>query len=152
VQVFPLAYVGANAVLGDGVLVNTAAVVEHDASLAAGAVVLPNATVSGRVRIGRDAMIGAGATVLPDVSVGPEAVGVDQASNLTVSLQVGFGFGSADMQSTPRMKAGGAIATAFFAGSESGSPCEKGDMPPATTTLSRWTPCTASAAAFTRSR
>jgi sugar O-acyltransferase (sialic acid O-acetyltransferase NeuD family) len=74
VQVFPLAYVGANAVLGDGVLVNTAAVVEHDASVDAGAVVLPNATVSGRAHIGRDATIGAGASVLPDVSIGPRAV------------------------------------------------------------------------------
>ena len=74
VQVFPLAYVGPNAVLGDAVLVNTAALVEHDATLEAGAVVLPNAALSGRVRIGRDATIGAGATVLPDVTVGAEAV------------------------------------------------------------------------------
>jgi acetyltransferase-like isoleucine patch superfamily enzyme len=54
--------------------VNTAAVVEHDASVDAGAVVLPNATVSGRAHIGRDATIGAGASVLPDVSIGPRAV------------------------------------------------------------------------------
>jgi acetyltransferase-like isoleucine patch superfamily enzyme len=54
--------------------VNTGAVVEHDAVLESGAVVLPNATLSGRVHVGRDATIGAGATLLPDVTVGAEAL------------------------------------------------------------------------------
>jgi sugar O-acyltransferase (sialic acid O-acetyltransferase NeuD family) len=74
VQVLPLAHVGANVSLGDGVLVNTGAVVEHDVVLESGAVVLPNATLSGRVHVGRDATIGAGATVLPDVTIGAETV------------------------------------------------------------------------------
>jgi sugar O-acyltransferase (sialic acid O-acetyltransferase NeuD family) len=74
VQVFPLAHVGAGASLGDGVLVNTAASVEHDAVIETGAVILPGARLGGRVRVGRDATVGAGAIVLPDVTIGAEAV------------------------------------------------------------------------------
>jgi UDP-perosamine 4-acetyltransferase len=73
-HMFPLSHVGAGASLGDGVLVNTGAIVEHDVTLACGAVVLPGARVAGRVHVGRDATIGAGAVVLPDVTVGDEAV------------------------------------------------------------------------------
>lgn len=73
VQIFPLAHVGAGASLGDGVLVNTAASVEHDGVVEAGAVLLPGARLGGRVRVGREATIGAGAIVLPDVAIGPGA-------------------------------------------------------------------------------
>lgn len=74
VQVFPLAHIGAGSSLADGVLVNTAAIVEHDVVLESGAVILPNAAISGRVCVGRDATIGAGATVLPDIRIGEGAV------------------------------------------------------------------------------
>jgi len=74
IQLLPHAYMGPNARIGDGVLGNTAAIVEHDVVLESGAVVLPHATVSGRVRVGRDATIGAGAVVLPDVAIGAGAV------------------------------------------------------------------------------
>ena len=74
VQIFPLALVGAGAALADGVLVNTAAVVEHDVQLESGAVVLPGARLGGRVRVERDATVGSGAIVLPDVTIGARAV------------------------------------------------------------------------------
>lgn len=74
VQVFPFALVGAGASLADGVLVNTAAVVEHDGQVEAGAVILPGARLGGRVRVGRDASIGSGAIVLPDVTIGAGAI------------------------------------------------------------------------------
>jgi sugar O-acyltransferase (sialic acid O-acetyltransferase NeuD family) len=74
VHVFPLAHVGADAVLEDGVLVNSGAALDHDVVVETGAVVLPGARLSGRVRICRDATVGAGATLLPDVVVGAGAL------------------------------------------------------------------------------
>jgi sugar O-acyltransferase (sialic acid O-acetyltransferase NeuD family) len=73
VQIFPLAHAGAGASLGDGVLVNTAASVEHDGFIGAGVVILPGARLGGRVRVEREATIGAGAIVLPDVVIGAGA-------------------------------------------------------------------------------
>jgi sugar O-acyltransferase (sialic acid O-acetyltransferase NeuD family) len=73
VQIFPLAHVGAGSQLSDGVLVNTGASVEHDCVVEAGAVLLPGAKLGGRVRVGREATVGAGAIVLPDVTIGAGA-------------------------------------------------------------------------------
>jgi sugar O-acyltransferase (sialic acid O-acetyltransferase NeuD family) len=73
-QIFPLALVGASASIGEGALVNTAAVVEHDGVLEPGAVVLPGAKLGGRVRVCEDATVGAGAVVLPDVEIGAGAL------------------------------------------------------------------------------
>jgi sugar O-acyltransferase (sialic acid O-acetyltransferase NeuD family) len=74
VQVLAFAYIGPDARLCRAVLVNTAAVVEHDVVISDGAVVGPGATLCGRVHIGREATVGAGATVVPDVRVGARAV------------------------------------------------------------------------------
>jgi sugar O-acyltransferase (sialic acid O-acetyltransferase NeuD family) len=73
VQVLVGAYVGPDARLGIGSLVNTHAVVEHDVILDAGAVVAPGAVVAGRARVGQAATVGARATVLPDCAVGAGA-------------------------------------------------------------------------------
>jgi UDP-perosamine 4-acetyltransferase len=73
-QILALSYIGPDARIGRGVLVNTGAIVEHDVAVEDGAVIAPGATLCGRVRIGAEAAVGAGATVLPDVSVGPRAV------------------------------------------------------------------------------
>jgi UDP-N-acetylbacillosamine N-acetyltransferase len=73
VQIFPLAHVGAAATLADGVLVNTAASVEHDCVVDTGAVRRPGARLGGRVRVSRDASVGAGAVVFPDVVIGEGA-------------------------------------------------------------------------------
>jgi acetyltransferase EpsM len=70
VQLFPFSHVGAGAQLCDGVLVNTGASVEHDCVVEDGAVLLPGAKHGGRVRVCREATVGAGAIVLPDVTIG----------------------------------------------------------------------------------
>jgi sugar O-acyltransferase (sialic acid O-acetyltransferase NeuD family) len=73
-QVLARAYVGPDAVIGEGALVNTAAIVEHDVELGRGSVVGPGSVITGRVRIGNEATIGAGATVLPDRRIGARAM------------------------------------------------------------------------------
>jgi UDP-N-acetylbacillosamine N-acetyltransferase len=57
VQIFPLAHVGAEAKLADGVLVNTAASVEHDCVVDTGAVLLPGGRICGRGGVAREAPV-----------------------------------------------------------------------------------------------
>lgn len=93
-QILPGAIVNACARLDENVLVNSAAVVEHDCDLgchvhvatgarlastvhvAAGAHVGAGAVVRQCIRIGEDAVIGAGAVVVKDVPAGTTVVGV----------------------------------------------------------------------------
>jgi UDP-perosamine 4-acetyltransferase len=70
-QVLEHAHVGPGARLGRGVIVNTAAVVEHDAEVGDHAHVAPGARLLGGARVGAGTLIGGGAVVLPFVSVGP---------------------------------------------------------------------------------
>ncbi len=63
VQVFPLAYVGSEARLGFGVIVNTRAVVSHDCSINDYANLSPGATLAGEVQVESGVLIGMGATV-----------------------------------------------------------------------------------------
>ncbi len=67
------AHVGPGARVGRGVIINTAAVVEHDVSVSDGAHIAPGAVVLGGARIGQGALIGAGAVILPGRSIGPDA-------------------------------------------------------------------------------
>ena len=60
--------------VGRGVIVNTAAVVEHHVQLGECAHVAPNSTLCGSVTVGALALVGAGAVVLPDVTVGDRAI------------------------------------------------------------------------------
>lgn len=60
--------------MGDQVIVNTAAVIEHDCILGAGAEIGPHATLCGRVEVGSCAWVGAGAVVLPRVRIGADAI------------------------------------------------------------------------------
>lgn len=68
------AHVGPASRVGDGVIVNTAAVVEHDCSVADLVHLGPRSAALGGVRIGEAAAIGSGATLLPGVAVGAGAV------------------------------------------------------------------------------
>lgn len=63
------AHVGPMARVGECVIVNTGAVVEHECEIGSFTHVSVNATVAGRCRIGCYSMIGAGATVVDGVSV-----------------------------------------------------------------------------------
>ena len=56
--------------VGRHVILNTAAVVEHDCVLADFVHVGPGAILCGRVRVDEGTLVGAGATVLPGVSIG----------------------------------------------------------------------------------
>jgi acetyltransferase EpsM len=73
VQLFPHAYVGSDAVLGFGVIVNTGAVVSHDCRLDDYANVAPGSLLAGAVRVGERTLIGMGVTVNLGVSIGPDA-------------------------------------------------------------------------------
>lgn len=73
-QCLAAAAVNAGARLGDNVIVNTGAVVEHHCELADFVHIGPNATLCGGVRIGAGSLVGAGATVLSGVTVGSHVI------------------------------------------------------------------------------
>ncbi len=64
------AVINADASLGRAVIVNTAAVIEHDVVVGDFAHVSPNATMGGGARLGRSSQLGIGGTMLPRVCVG----------------------------------------------------------------------------------
>ena len=63
-----------DAVLGDNVLVNTGAIVEHNSEIGSHAHIAVGATLASSVRVGEGVHIGAGATVLEGRSIGARAV------------------------------------------------------------------------------
>ncbi|MEM7078502.1 MAG: hypothetical protein AAF513_07735 [Pseudomonadota bacterium] len=67
-----LVYVGMNARIEDGVLVNSRSGIEHDNVLGQCAFLGTGVTLCGHVTIGTRAFIGGGATVKPGVRVGPD--------------------------------------------------------------------------------
>jgi sugar O-acyltransferase (sialic acid O-acetyltransferase NeuD family) len=73
VQVFARAYVGSEAQLGFGAIVNTGAIVSHDCVLENFANISPGALLAGEVRIGAACLVGMGATINLRVRVGDEA-------------------------------------------------------------------------------
>jgi sugar O-acyltransferase (sialic acid O-acetyltransferase NeuD family) len=73
-QICEHSHVGPLARVGDGALINTAAVIEHEAEVGTGSHVAPGAVLLGAAAIGRQVFLGSGARVLPGVSVGDGAV------------------------------------------------------------------------------
>jgi UDP-4-amino-4,6-dideoxy-N-acetyl-beta-L-idosamine acetyltransferase len=69
IQIFEQAYVGPHVSVGDNVVVNTSAVVEHDSTLGDSCFISPGALVLGSARVGKAVFIGAGAVVFPGVSI-----------------------------------------------------------------------------------
>jgi sugar O-acyltransferase (sialic acid O-acetyltransferase NeuD family) len=73
-------FVGPTAVLvtgswvGDDVIVNTAATIDHHGRVMSGAHVAPGAHTGGRVTIGEESLIGIGATLSAGVSIGTRSV------------------------------------------------------------------------------
>jgi len=67
-------HVGPRAVIAEGVIVNTAAVVEHDCQIDAFAHIAPGARVLGGAQVGYGTLIGSGAVVLPGAVVGANVV------------------------------------------------------------------------------
>lgn len=73
-QLLAQSSVCAEARLGHCVIVNTAATVDHDCVVGAGAHIGPGAHLAGEVFVGRAAFIGTGAVVLPRVHIGEGAI------------------------------------------------------------------------------
>lgn len=68
------AHVGAGAHVGDGVIINTGACVDHDCRLGAFVHIAPNAALCGRVQVGEQTLVGVGACARPGVSIGRHCV------------------------------------------------------------------------------
>lgn len=66
---FANSYVGPNCRISEGVIVNTASVVEHDCVIGKFSHIAPGATVCGGVNIGDEVLIGAGAIITPNSRV-----------------------------------------------------------------------------------
>lgn len=73
-QVLARGFVGPLARLGRLVLVNTAAIVEHECDVGDGCHIAPGSVLLGRAKIGPGVLVGAGAVVLPGRQVGRGAV------------------------------------------------------------------------------
>lgn len=68
------AHVGPRSTLGEAVIVNTGAIVEHDCVVETGAHVAPGAVLLGGARIGAQTLVGSGARVLPGVRLGRSVI------------------------------------------------------------------------------
>ena len=64
----------AEARLADSVIINTAAVVDHECVVETGAHICPGVHLAGRVRVGACAFVGIGANVIQCLSIGEHAV------------------------------------------------------------------------------
>jgi acetyltransferase EpsM len=73
VQVMPHAYIGSEAHVGFGVIINTGAIVSHDCILGDYANLSPGAILAGEVHVGTATLIGMGVTVNLQVKVGDRA-------------------------------------------------------------------------------
>jgi len=73
VQVFPQAYVGSEARLGFGCIVNTGAIISHECVLDDLVNISPGAILAGEVKVGAGALVGMGATLNLRVTIGAGA-------------------------------------------------------------------------------
>jgi sugar O-acyltransferase (sialic acid O-acetyltransferase NeuD family) len=67
------ATVSADAHVGRGVIVNHAAIVDHDCVVGDWSHLAPNSTLGGGAKVGKRVLIGAGATILPGMHIGDGA-------------------------------------------------------------------------------
>jgi acetyltransferase EpsM len=70
VQVMPHAYVGSEAQVGFGTIINTGAIVSHDCKLGDYANLSPGAILAGEVTVGKATLVGMGVTVNLGVKIG----------------------------------------------------------------------------------
>lgn len=73
-MIFAGAIVQPNARIGQHVILNTGAQVDHDCVVGHYAHIAPSATLCGTVHVGEGAFVGAGATVIPGIKIGRWAV------------------------------------------------------------------------------
>lgn len=72
-QVFAHAYVGSEAQIGFGTIVNTGAIISHDCVLGEFTNISPGALLAGEVQVGSGVLVGMGATVNLQVQIGAQA-------------------------------------------------------------------------------
>lgn len=68
------AVVNARTRVGEGAIINTGAIVEHDCLVYPFAHISPGAVLCGHVRVGNDAHVGAGSVVRQGIDIGPRAL------------------------------------------------------------------------------
>ena len=73
-QILAMACVCSHARLGRAVILNTAASVDHDCSVADGCHIGPGARLAGDVQVGERAFVGTGAVILPGLRIGAGAI------------------------------------------------------------------------------
>lgn len=73
-QLLASCIVNVGSVLGENVIINSGAIVEHDCEIGAHAHVASGAVLAGGVRVGTGAHIGVGATVRQGISIGAGAI------------------------------------------------------------------------------
>lgn len=74
VQVMPRAYIGSEAHIGYGSIVNTAAVVSHDCLVGSYVNIAPGALIAGGVEISDRSLVGMGVTINLEVRIGQDAL------------------------------------------------------------------------------
>jgi len=72
--IFAGAVVQTGCAIGDNVIVNTCASVDHDCRVANGAQLAPRVVLGGRVSVGNESFIGIGATVINRIAIGRNCV------------------------------------------------------------------------------
>ncbi|WP_394169530.1 NeuD/PglB/VioB family sugar acetyltransferase [Saccharospirillum alexandrii] len=85
VQVMAGAVIQARALLGEGVIVNTLASVDHDSAIGAFCHIAPHACICGGVKLGQGVHVGAGAVVIQEIEVMADSF-IKAGSCLTRSL------------------------------------------------------------------
>lgn len=73
-QVLAFGHIGVRSHLGDAVIINTRASIDHECILGNGVHIAPGATVAGRVTIGDNTMLGTGASIGPDITVAANCI------------------------------------------------------------------------------
>lgn len=71
---FPYSCINSETKIGNNVIINTHAVIEHDCSISDHSHIGPNATLCGGVSVGTGTFIGAGATIIPGIKIGAWSV------------------------------------------------------------------------------
>jgi len=85
VQVFPQAYIGSDAEIGFGSIINTGAIISHECVLGDIVNISPGAVLAGEVHVGEGALIGMGVTVNLGVNIG---VGAKVGNGATIKSDV----------------------------------------------------------------
>lgn len=73
-QILANTVIAADCKLGNHVIINNSANVDHECELGDGVHVAPGAVLCGCIKVGNNAMIGAGASILPRINIGERAV------------------------------------------------------------------------------